>query len=137
MSNHSNKTIKSFNRTRHQRHPYSPTPLNGSEQPMIQNIYDHSTENDNNQSHKSDLYSPLAYDEADEDQLAEFFRTLDIDFSFGGCDHINNMSQVSTDAERHSIKRRRLSNSADSYASSFSEDADDYDGIGLQRKQNR
>merc|ERR1711897_86431 len=92
MSNHSSNTMKSFNRTRHQRNPYSPTPLNESEIPMIQNNYDKSTVNNSNQIDQSDLYSPLAYDEADEDQLAEFFRTLDIDVSFGGCDYINNMS---------------------------------------------
>merc|ERR1719343_1255232 len=101
---------------------------------VVQNICDEFTVNNTNESDQSDLYLPLTYDEADEDQLAELFRTLDIDVSFGGFDtYINNISKVSIDSERHSTKRRRLSNSADSYASSFSDDADDYDGTGLQR----
>lgn len=85
-----------------------------------------------------DLYTPLSYDEADENQLAEFFTTLDIDISFGGCNSvINNISQVSESTGRQSAKRRRLSNDGDSLSSSFSDESYDYDGTGLQRKQDQ
>eukprot|EP00535_Pseudo-nitzschia_heimii_P012842 CAMPEP_0197193942 /NCGR_PEP_ID=MMETSP1423-20130617/28298_1 /TAXON_ID=476441 /ORGANISM="Pseudo-nitzschia heimii, Strain UNC1101" /LENGTH=151 /DNA_ID=CAMNT_0042647269 /DNA_START=189 /DNA_END=647 /DNA_ORIENTATION=- len=139
--NDSNKTVRTFHRTRYQQDPYSPTPLNvedDAETSIIQKPFKRSALDDINYSEQFDLYSPLAYEEADEDQLAELFQTLDIDFSFGGCDtYIKNMSKVSKSADRHTTKRRRLSNSADSYSSSFSDDTDDYDGAELQRKQDR
>ena len=139
--NHSSNSARSIHRDWQQQDPYSPTPLkvvDEDETSMIEKNFDKSAVNDNDQSYQSDLYSPLTYEEADEDKLAEFFQTLDIDFSFGECDtYINNISTVSTDTERQSTKRRRLSNSADSYSSSFSDDTDDNDGAELQRKQNR
>ena len=89
----------------------------------------------NQQQEPLDLYTPLAYEEADENQLADFFTTLDIDVSFGGCDNvINNMSEVSTNRERQSAKRRRLSNGGDSFSSSYSDEIYNHDGTGLQRK---
>ena len=90
----------------------------------------------NQQQEQLDLYAPLAYEEADENQLAEFFTTIDIDVYFGGCDNvINNMSEVSTNRERQSAKRRRLLNGGDSFSSSFSDETYNYDGTGLQRKE--
>lgn len=116
-------------RLRQQQEPYDVTPLN--EESTIVEINQL-----NQQEEQSDLYTPLAYEEADENQLADFFMTLDFDVSFGGCDNvISNMSEVSTNRERQSAKKRRLSNSGDSFSSSFSDETYNHDGNGLQRKQ--
>jgi len=137
--------MTTLTRLRDQQKPYSVTTSNSidcDDSPTIRNTFNDekpaiAEPDQQEQQNQFDLYIPLSPEEADEDQLAEFFNTLDIDVSFGGCDNdvINNISEVSTNTERHSAKRRRLSASGNSYSTSFSDETDDYDDIGLQRKQ--
>jgi len=137
--NRSSEAITTSTRVHQKQEPYSRNPLSAmdeSESSMVQNIFKKSVSEEIEQSDNDDLYKPLSYEEADEDKLAEFFYTLDVDVSFEGCNGvINNMSEISTNTDKHSTKRRRLSNSAGSFSSSFSDDSEDYDG--MQRKQNR
>jgi len=140
---HPSKTMTTLTRLRGQQEPIPVTPnksVDEDEHSTILNTFnDKTAQNGSDQEEQqSDMYAPLSYDEADEDQLAEFFMTLDIDVSFGDSETvINNISEVSPNTERQSAKRRRLSNSGDSFSSSFSEETYDYDGNEeLQRKQN-
>jgi len=96
--------------------------------------------------HQSDLYAPLSPEEADEDQLAEFFTTLDFDASFGSLppppllsfdmDEVSHSQSDSETTNKHERKRRRLS-----FSSHLSDEAGDinlqYDETDsdLQRKQ--
>ena len=95
-----------------------------------------------------DLYTPLTPDEADEDQLAEFFNALDVDVSFGECltpalllniDNEQKNSSDITTSKQHASKRRRVSSGGDSLSSSSSEETDDRNEteLGLQRKRSR
>lgn len=143
---HPSKTTTTLTRLRGQQEPITVTPhksIDEDERSTIRNTFNDkkSTFADENGSDReeqqSDMYAPLSYDEADENQLAEFFMTLDIDVSFGDSETvINNMSEASPNTERQSAKRRRLSNSGDSISSSLSEETYDYYGNEeLQRKQ--
>jgi len=141
--NNSSTQRTTSSRRRHQEQQYNVDPLNtvdGEDDFAHENSYDRnsaiadSNRSDQQEHHyHSDLFEPLTYEEADENQLAEFFMTLDIDAAFGECDNvINNLPK---DSGKQSTKRRRLSNSSDSYASSFSHDVDDFDdATRLQRK---
>eukprot|EP00533_Pseudo-nitzschia_delicatissima_P012373 CAMPEP_0197273354 /NCGR_PEP_ID=MMETSP1432-20130617/11166_1 /TAXON_ID=44447 /ORGANISM="Pseudo-nitzschia delicatissima, Strain UNC1205" /LENGTH=152 /DNA_ID=CAMNT_0042739005 /DNA_START=108 /DNA_END=566 /DNA_ORIENTATION=+ len=132
-------------RMRQQQDPKSVTPIQSDDEnddaSTIQNIFnnknsDYSTNVSSNNDQQIDLFTPLSYDEADENQLVEFFTTIDIDVSFGECDSIiNNLSKIPSDTTRNATKRRRLSNSGDSCSTAFSDESYDYDGDSLQRKQ--
>ena len=92
--NLSSKSMTPLTSLRQEQEPYNITPLNSEDEDnvsTIQNTYDEKgsaitnmiqSEQQENQ-HQFDLYAPLTYEEADENQLAEFFETLDIDVSFG------------------------------------------------------
>ena len=97
-----------------------------------------------------DLYTPLAPEEADEDQLAEFFKALDVDVLFGECcftlpllltdddDKIEVASNSDiTTTERHASKRIRMSSGGDSFSSSYSKDTYDYDETRKRSKSIR
>ncbi len=135
-------------RLRQQQEPTTPvTPIISADESddssTIQNIFNKKTSGqsaDDLTDHNGqtiDLYTPLSYDEADEDQLVEFFTTIDIE-SFGECENvIDNLSEISLETTRQTTKRRRLSNSGDSCSTAFSDEAYDYDGTGTQKKRNR
>jgi hypothetical protein len=142
---HSSKTMTMLNRLRQQQDTQNIAPLESTEEDessTVQNIFIEkkspiSSNDDSEEQHQpSDLYTPLSYDEADENQLAEFFTTIDIDASFGGFGNvIDNLSEVPLESTRQSAKRRRLSNSGDSCSTAFSDETYEYDGPGLLRKQ--
>ena len=142
---HSSKTMTMLNRLRQQQDTQNIVSLNSTdedESSTIQNIFNQkksptSSANDSeDQQPQSDLFTPLSYDEADENQLAEFFTTIDIDASFGGFgDVIDNLSEVPLESTRQSAKRRRLSNDGASCSTAFSDETYEYDGAELQRKQ--
>jgi len=141
-SPHSSKTMTMLARLRQQQEPKTVAPLNSTdedESSTIQNIFNEKktpiqTNNDSDETEQQpDLYTPLSYDEADENQLVEFFMNIDIDASFGGFGNaIDNLSEVPLDSTRHSTKRRRLSNSGDSVSTAFSEDTFEYVGARKQ-----
>ena len=144
MNISASKTMTMLNRLRQQQEPKSAAPLNSKDEDdnsTVQNIFvkkspiNNASDSDH-QEPQPDLYTPLSYDEADENQLVDFFTTIDIDASFGGFDNvINNLSDVPLNSSRQSAKRRRLSNGGDSCSTSFSDEMYDYDGAELQRKQ--
>merc|ERR1712224_180655 len=145
---HSSKSMTTLTRLREQQETYNVTPYHSEEEEDLSTVDNKSDDkkstitdsttpsnqqeprNELQQSepqNEPDLFTPLSYDEASEDQLAEFFTNIDIDVSFGGCDSIiNNMADLSEDTSRHT-KRRRLSNSGDSFSTSFSDEIYDYD----------
>lgn len=131
-------------RMRQQEEPKSVSPIQSDDEnddaSTIQNIFNNKNSeystNASSNDQQIDLFTPLSYDEADENQLVDFFATFDIDVSFGECDNvINNLSEIPLDTTRNTTKRRRLSNSGDSYSTAFSDESYDYDGDRLQRKQ--
>lgn len=132
-------------RIRQQQEPKSVSPIQSEDEnddaSTIQNIFNNKNSEHNtnaliNNDQQIDLFTPLSYDEADEDQLVEFFSIVDIDVSFGEYDNIiNNLSEIPLDTTRNTTKRRRLSNSGDSCSTAFSDESYDYDGDRLQRKQ--
>eukprot|EP00531_Pseudo-nitzschia_arenysensis_P016366 CAMPEP_0116133978 /NCGR_PEP_ID=MMETSP0329-20121206/10401_1 /TAXON_ID=697910 /ORGANISM="Pseudo-nitzschia arenysensis, Strain B593" /LENGTH=155 /DNA_ID=CAMNT_0003628659 /DNA_START=152 /DNA_END=619 /DNA_ORIENTATION=- len=145
---YSSKTMTTLTRLRQQHEPTTAvTPIHSADESddssTIQNNFNKMTSEqsanasaDHNEQ-TVDLYTPLSYDEADEDQLVDFFTTIDID-SFGECENvINNLSEIPLETTRQTTKRRRLSNSGDSCSTAFSEDTYGYDGTEMQRKQNR
>ena len=109
----------------------------------IQNVFNIKTSveqnvnaSDHHDHQQIDLYRPLSYDEADENQLVDIFTTIDIEVSFGEYENvIKNLSEIPLDTERQSAKRRRLSNSGDSYSTAFTDETKDYDGTELPRKR--
>jgi len=137
-SPHSSKTMTMLTRLRQQQEPEKVVPVNTTdedESSTIQNIFNekktpiNTNDDSDKQEQQPDMYTPLSYDEADENQLVEFFMTIDIDASFGGFGNvIDNLSEVPLDSTRHSTKRRRLSSSGDSVSTAFSEDTFEYDG---------
>lgn len=139
---HSSKTMTMLKRLRQQQNEQNIAPIDSTdedESSTVQNIFvekkNRIPSNGEEQQPQSDLYTPLSYDEADEDQLAEFFTTIDIDSSFGGFGSvIDNLSEVPLESTRQSAKRRRLSNSGDSCSTAFSDETYEYDGSGLLRK---
>ena len=142
---HSSKTMTMLNRIRQQQDTQNIASLNSTDEDESSTIQKNSNEKsdlissaDNSEEHQlqSDLFTPLSYDEADENQLAEFFMTIDIDASFGGFGNvIDNLSEVPLESTRQSAKRRRLSNDGESCSTAFSDETYEYDGAGLQRKQ--
>ncbi|VEU41542.1 unnamed protein product [Pseudo-nitzschia multistriata] len=146
---HESKTMKTLNLLRGEQQPYEVTPTNSEDEDddsTDQSNRDdeefktfHGIQSQNDHDHHSDLYRPLTPEEADEDQLAEFFTALDFDISFGALPLTQ--VQCETDAtihndsktleEQHTSKRRRL------LISSYSceEEGDDGRDLNLQRKR--
>lgn len=162
---HASKTMSTLTRLRRQQPPYRITPSNSEdeedERSTIRSTFDIKlvladddvTEQEHQsqeEQQRSDLFTPLTPEEADEEQLAEFFKMLDVDTAFGECvpprtltfdNVINNMSDLTCDidmeTEGHSSKRKRVSpGDVSSFSSSFTE-IDSLDAIKFRRKQSR
>ena len=154
---HASKTIKTLNCLRGKQEICKITPNNSKDDDDDNRSTFESSNDDKgitltpvsgpqSEQHQSDLYTPLSPEEADEDQLAEFFTTLDFDVSFGSLppppllsfdmDEVYQSQSVPETTKRHEMKRRRLS-----FSSYLSDEAGNFNfkydetESDLQRKQ--